>query len=62
MTDLTEIEMACADPKDIEQFGNLTKQIESAKTYEELIPLLKKRARTMSRILKAPLFQFERGY
>lgn len=55
MTDLTEIEMTCADPRNIEEFENLTKQIESVETYEELMPLLKNRAKVMSHILGAPL-------
>ena len=55
MTDLTEIEMTCADPRNIEEFENLTKQIESVETYEELMPLLKRRAVVRSHILGAPL-------
>ena len=53
MTDLTEIEMACADPRNIEEFESLTKQIESVETYEELMPLLKRRAAARTRILGA---------
>ena len=55
MTDLTEIEMTCADSRNIEEFENLTKQIESVETYEELMPLLNKRAAVRSRTLGAPL-------
>ena len=55
LTDLTEIEMACVDPKDIEDFEKLTKQIESVETYEELMSLLKKRAKVKSCILQASL-------
>ena len=60
MTDLTEIEIACADPRDIEVYENLTKQIESVETYEELMPLLKNRAKVMSHILGAPLRLLEK--
>ena len=60
MTDLTEIEMTCADPRNIEVFENLTKQIESVETYEELMPLLKKRARIRNRILGASFHLPER--
>lgn len=55
MTDLTEIEMTRADSKDIEEYESLTKQIQSVETFEELMPLLKKRARIRNRILGAPL-------
>ena len=44
-----------ADPKDIKEYENITKQIESVETYEELMPLLRNRAKVISRILKAPL-------
>lgn len=49
-----------ADSKDIEEFENITKQIESVETYEELMPLLKNRAKVMSRILGAPLRLLEK--
>ena len=55
MTDLLDIEMAYANPRDIEEYENLTKQIELAETYEELMPLLNKRAAVRSRTLGAPL-------
>lgn len=55
MTDLTELEMACADPKDIEEYENLTRQIETVKAKEELMPLLKRRVVARSHILGAPL-------
>lgn len=60
MTELTEIEMTCADPRNIEEFENLTKQIESVETYEELMPLLRNRAKIMSHILGAPLRLLEK--
>ena len=60
MTDLTEIEMTCADPRNIEEFENLTKQIESAETYEELMPLLKRRAAARTCILGASFHLPER--
>ena len=37
----------------IEEFESLTKQIESVETYEELMPLLKRRAAARTRILGA---------
>ena len=60
MTDLLDIEMAYANPRDIEEYENLTKQIESVETYEELMPLLKNRAKVMSHILGAPLRLLEK--
>lgn len=55
MTELSEIEMTCADPRDIKEYESLTKQVETVKTFEELMPLLRSRATVKSRILGMPL-------
>ena len=55
MTDLSEVEMTCANPNDIQEYETLTRQIDLANNIKELIPLLKRRATVMSHILGAPL-------
>lgn len=59
MIDLSEVEMICADPNDIQEYESLTRQIDSVNNIKELIPLLKRRATVMSHILGAPLRLFE---
>ena len=60
MKDFAKLELAYANSSDIENYKKLTEQIESANTMEDLLPLLRNRAKVMSRILEAPLRLFEK--